>query len=236
MGNHAYHQAHPREHLQAAVVVTQDLNTPEKDTRPIAFFDIDGTLTTSDTLMPFLKYVVGARVYYAKLFLIGPVLIGYFAKLIPNDIAKQIILKFYLKGYHIDEVRVLGRQFSEEMIPEMVRPDLMERLKWHQELGHQCVLVSASLDIYLNDWCKKVGITACLCSSLEVDSGSRITGALSGSNCFGAEKARRILINFESLTSRYSYAYGDSKGDLAMLFLVNSGFLYKKGKIKKVER
>jgi len=44
------------------------------------------------------------------------------------------------------------------------------------------------------------------------------------------------LINFESLTSRYSYAYGDSKGDLAMLFLVNSGFLYKKGKIKKVER
>ncbi|WP_257292907.1 haloacid dehalogenase-like hydrolase, partial [Endozoicomonas sp. ONNA1] len=63
-------------------------STEAKEGAVVAFFDFDGTLTTGDTLMPFLKYVLGRRKYYAKLFLVSPILVAYFAKVLRNDIAK----------------------------------------------------------------------------------------------------------------------------------------------------
>lgn len=134
--------------------------------RPVAFFDFDGTLTTGDTLMPFLKFVVGTPTYYAKLALVSPVLAAYFAKLLRNDIAKQIVLKQYLAGYHIDDLFERGQRFCDEVIPTMLRPEGMERLRWHQEQGHECVLVSASMDVYLNAWAKREGFSEVICTAL----------------------------------------------------------------------
>src|SRR5690554_3954422 len=91
------------------------------NTRPIAYFDFDGTLTTSDTLMPFLKYVVGSPVYYLKLAIITPILFAYATKLLRNDIAKQLVLKQYLAGRHVDDLFEHGRRFSEDIIPHMLR-------------------------------------------------------------------------------------------------------------------
>ena len=206
--------------------MTQDLNAPEKNTRPIAFFDFDGTLTTGDTLMPFLKYVVGAPTYYAKLVLLSPVLAAYFAKLLRNDIAKQIVLKSYLAGYHIDELFELGQRFSEELIPTVLRPEGMELLRWHQEQGHECVLVSASLDIYLHAWAKSEHFSEVICTLLKVGSSGDVAGDIKGENCYGKEKVRRLIEVDLNIGLRSSYAYGDTKGDFPMLNLVNKGFLF----------
>ncbi|WP_445001096.1 HAD-IB family hydrolase [Halomonas mongoliensis] len=195
--------------------------------RPVAFFDFDGTLTTGDTLMPFLKYVVGTPTYYAKLALVSPVLAAYFAKLLRNDIAKQIVLKQYLGGYHIDDLFERGQRFSEEVIPTMLRPDGMERLRWHQEQGHECVLVSASMDAYLNAWAKREQLDGVICTRLEVDQAGRVTGRIDGKNCHGAEKVRRMKQEIGDIGHRTTYAYGDSKGDHPLLENVAFGQLLR---------
>jgi len=206
--------------------VTQAPNTPEKDTRPVAFFDFDGTLTTGDTLMPFLKYVVGAPTYYAKLILLSPVLAAYFAKLLRNDIAKQIVLKSYLAGYHIDKLFELGQRFSEENIPTMLRPEGMERLRWHQEQGHECVLVSASLDVYLNAWAKPTQFSEVICTSLQENNNRRASGKIGGKNCYGEEKLVRIQKWESKISQTKRYAYGDTSGDIPMLIYVDYGYLW----------
>ncbi|WP_280565085.1 HAD-IB family hydrolase [Chromohalobacter sp. 48-RD10] len=201
---------------------------PEFDARPVAFFDFDGTLTTGDTLMPFLKFVVGKPTYYAKLALLSPVLGAYYAKLLRNDIAKQIVLKQYLGGCHIDELFTLGERFSEEVIPTMLRPEGMERLRWHQAQGHECVLVSASINVYLKSWAKREHFSEVICTALEVGKKGHVSGRIQGKNCHGEEKVRRIVLsNFNG--RRLTYAYGDSKGDLPMLKLVDHGFVFERG-------
>lgn len=199
-----------------------------QEAKTVAFFDFDGTLTTGDTLMPFLKFVVGAPKYYAKLALVSPVLMAYFAKLIRNDVAKQIVLKHYLAGYHIDELFELGQRFSEEVIPTMLRPEGMERLRWHQNQGHECVLVSASLDIYLQAWSMAEGFSRVICTSLGVDERNLTSGKLAGENCHGKIKVVRIKGFLKGNAHGVTYGYGDTSADLPMLTFLDNGLLLRK--------
>lgn len=192
--------------------------------RPVAFFDFDGTLTTGDTLMPFLKFVVGTPTYYAKLALVSPVLAVYFAKLLRNDIAKQIVLKQYLAGYHIDELFERGQRFSDEVIPTMLRSEGMERLRWHQEQGHECVLVSASMDVYLNAWAQREGFSEVICTALEKDDSGHVSGSILGENCHGETKREKLIQYLSARNAQLTYGYGDSPGDDAMLAATDNGY------------
>lgn len=204
--------------------------SPAPDTRPVAFFDFDGTLTTGDTLMPFLKFVVGTPAYYAKLALVSPVLVAYFGKMLRNDIAKQIVLKQYLAGYHIDDLFVRGQRFSEEVIPTMLRPEGMERLRWHQDQGHECVLVSASMDVYLNAWAKNEKFSEVICTALENESGGRASGKMQGKNCHGKEKLRRVLKWRDGRNPLETFAYGDTEADIPFLTSVGKGYIWSRSK------
>ncbi|MGM0983739.1 MAG: HAD-IB family hydrolase [Pseudomonadota bacterium] len=190
----------------------------------MAFFDFDGTLTTGDTLMPFLKFVVGAPTYYAKLALVSPVLAAYFAKLLRNDITKQVVLKRYLVGYHIDDLFERGQRFSEEVVPAMLRPEGMERFRWHQEQGHACVLISASLDLYLAPWAREYGFDALFSSRLDILPDGRVSGALQGPNCHGETKRAKLMEYLACRKAACTYGYGDSSADDAMLSATDRGY------------
>ncbi|WNK21224.1 HAD-IB family hydrolase [Halomonas piscis] len=196
--------------------------------QPVAFFDFDGTLTWGDTLMPFLRFAVGAPAYYARLAWLSPVLGAYAAGLLRNDIAKQIVLKRYLAGHAMAELQACGRRFAAEAIPAMLCPSGMAQLDWHQARGHECVLVSASLDIYLAPWAAQAGFSRVICSSLAQTAHGRVTGRLAGRNCHGAEKARRIAPLVARAAPATTYAYGDTEGDLPMLQLVETGLMRRK--------
>jgi len=196
---------------------------------PVVFFDFDGTLTRSDSLIPFLRQVRGAR-FALDLLAASPWLGAYALRLMQNDHAKEALLGQALAGISLGDLREQGLIFAAERIPSMVRPDTMSRLREHQERGHLCVLVSASLDVYLEPWCQKNGFDFCLTSSLATDEDGRASGKLMGANCFGEEKVRRIKNLLENLGTMppYVYAYGDSKGDIPMLNLANEGFFVRR--------
>lgn len=196
--------------------------------RPIAFFDFDGTLTTRDSLMPFLKFASGATRYYSHILSLSPTLAAYALKILSNNQAKNAVLKRCLGGFDHKILSAQGELFSQTHIPSMLRTDGMRLLRQHQQQNHECVLVSASPDIYLQPWSKSEGFDHCICSILEVDKG-QLSGALTGHNCYGPEKLNRILTLFPDLEHRKTFAYGDSKGDLQMLSACKHPYMMKSG-------
>lgn len=195
-------------------------------TGSVAFFDFDGTLTRSDSLIPFLRYVRGDMRLVADLIAVSPWLSAYAVGLLPNGHAKERLLRQALAGRRHEELCRQGAQFAQAILPRLVRDGALATVRGHQRRGHRCVLVSASLDVYLEPWARQIGFDRCIATRLERDDGGIVSGCLLEGNCYGDEKERRmrnLLDEFGDVS--YTYAYGDSKGDRAMLSMVDEGYL-----------
>ncbi|NOU00875.1 MAG: HAD-IB family hydrolase [Gallionella sp.] len=168
-------------------------------------------------MFPFLLFVVGWRAFIRHLIMLTPMLASYGLGLIRNDIAKERVFICFLSGMRLDVLQGKANQFALEGLPQLLRPEAMQRLVWHKQQGHHCVVISASLEIYLRPWAINSGFDDVLATQIETLHSERLTGKLLGSNCFGTEKVKRLeklLGNRESYTL---YAYGDSNGDTELL-------------------
>lgn len=186
---------------------------------PIALFDLDGTLTRRDTLLPFLRYCVGTPRFLALLAGQVPGLLSLAAGLGANDLVKQQVLRAFFDGWPAARVEALGRAFAQEVLPGLLRGATMRFLHWHQAQGYDCYLVSASLDVYVAPWGLGQGFAGVLCSRLAADAEGRVDGRLEGKNVYGPEKVVRIREVLKHRLAAVEYAYGDSRGDLEMLAL-----------------
>jgi HAD superfamily hydrolase (TIGR01490 family) len=186
----------------------------------LALFDFDGTLTRRDTLMPFLRHVVGTPAFVGGIGRLLPQLLAYGVGAMPNDVAKEAVLKQFLAGRHIGDLREYGKVFAQRHLPHLVRGAMLERLRVHRERGDVCLLVSASLDVYVEPWAQAQGFDAILSSVLAVEDGV-VTGRLFEGNCYGVEKVRRIRSWLNDRRPEQIWAYGDSRGDREMLALAD---------------
>lgn len=182
----------------------------------IAVFDFDGTLTSQDSLMPFLRFFAGPLNYSAGLLAIAPTLFGYKLNLIPNWQAKERVLSHFLRGQSLEAIAQVAQRFAVEKIPQLIRPQALARLQWHQAQQHQTLIVSASLELYLSTWGKQAGFDRVIGTRLEICDGL-ISGKLLGDNCYGVEKVRRLEAIIGELKQYCIYAYGDSRGDRELL-------------------
>jgi len=196
--------------------------TPNKQV--VAAFDFDGTMTNRDTLFPFLSHVSGQITYFRNFLLLLPTLVGYKLGLIRNDIAKEQVFTRFFWGVKMDALKYKAAQFAAQTLPDLIRPEAMKRFEWHKKQGHRCVLISASLDIYLQPWALITGFDDVISSSLEVRPDGYISGKLSGANCFGIEKAKRLEALMGDRNRYILYAYGDSQGDKELLSMADHAF------------
>lgn len=188
----------------------------------IAFFDLDGTVTSKDTLPAFLKFIKGATRYYFALVVLSPVLAFYVLGFISNHRAKEILLSYFLKGFDAEKFGLLCRHFVEVKFPSLLRKEALQEIRRHLQNNTQVVIVSASPENWISPWCKHYNIS-CIATKLQVKDG-KLTGKIEGKNCHGDEKVRNILKTYN--LSHYSkiYAYGNSKGDLPMLSLATDSY------------
>ena len=183
----------------------------------VAAFDFDGTLTRHDTLLPFLFHVAGAAKFSCKFTLLLPTLAAYALGMIRNDKAKEKVLRCFLAKMNMNTLQRHSLQFAEMKIPVLLRNEAVQRLQWHKQQGHRCVLVSASLETYLRPWANTMGFDDILGTRLELQADGRISGNLQGENCFGIEKVKRLNEILGARDSYTLYAYGDSRGDKELL-------------------
>lgn len=193
--------------------------------RDLALFDFDGTLTRGDSMLPFLRAAIGPVALTRALAATSPWLVGYAAGLIRNESAKERLLSASLGGRAIADLQAKGRAFARDDVPELLRETMMAEFRRRRDEGRICVLVSASLDLYLEPWARDAGFEHVISSRLAVDEVHRATGALLGGNCHGQEKVVRIR-DWLSTQDEIGHcvAYGDTSGDAPMLALADEGF------------
>lgn len=188
----------------------------------IALFDFDGTVTTNDSLLKFIRFVVGDAKFMTGFFMLSPILILYKMGTIPNYKAKQKLLAWFFKGYTEKEFKKIANEYSLNHIEKILRPKAMKKINWHKQQNHKVVIVSASIDCWLRPWCEKNNLEL-LATKLEFKNGI-VTGELLGKNCYGQEKVNKIKQKYTLDNFDYVYAYGDSVGDKEMLALANKSF------------
>ncbi len=180
--------------------------------RRVAAFDFDGTITRRDTLVPFLRHLAG-RPRFASAFL------GSVPALLAADqreAYKAAVLRRVLAGHPAEDLHATAIRYGERL-PEQFRPEMVERIRWHQEEGHEVVIVSASLRAYLDPVVDHLGLDGVCAVELEVDDAGRLTGAMIGPNCRGHQKVVRLTEWLGGEAPERLWAYGNSSGDRELL-------------------
>ncbi|MCE5316367.1 MAG: HAD-IB family hydrolase [Parachlamydia sp.] len=190
----------------------------------VAAFDFDGTLTRCDSLVPFLFFTFGPLKTIPGLIAELPSMIAFLLNLRSRQATKEKILTRFLKGIPGDILRRMGREYAEKGLHKILKSDSMQKLRWHQVQGHRCILISASIDLYLQPWADTMGFHDILTSRLAYDQDGRATGLVQGINCWGAEKTRRLTELMGPKEAYILYAYGDSAGDRELLALADHPF------------
>lgn len=195
----------------------------------IAFLDFDGTITTKDTLLEFIRYSKGTARFCIGFILNSPWLVAYKVKIISNQRAKERILQYFFKRTPLDSFDRTCQAFSREALPRLLRPKAMREISRLRDAGARVVIVSASPGNWIRGWAESVGAEL-LATRLGTTPGKDpakpllLTGMIVDGNCHGEEKVRRIRHAYSLEDYQEIYTYGDSVGDRPMLALGTASF------------
>jgi len=187
----------------------------------LALFDFDGTITFGDTFKPFLYFAGRAPRIIAGTLLLSPMIAGYELGLVPASQMRVAAARVAFAGRSERDILDLGRRYATSL-NRRVRPEALARIRWHQERGHEIVVVSASLDVYLRAWCEQLNLPL-ICTQLEASAGI-LTGRYENGDCTGREKAKRVQSKYDLTSYSTIYAYGDTAEDTELLGLANKRF------------
>lgn len=180
--------------------------------KKIYAFDFDGTLTTRDTLVEFIRYACGNRAFCWGFLRYSPLLIlmklGYY----PNWKVKQQVFSYFFKGMPYEEFAQLGRLFALDN-KHLLRPKGVEMVKKAQAEQAEVLIVSASIDNWVQPFFPEVRVVG---TQVEVKDG-HLTGRFLTKNCYGQEKVDRILAIYRHRQEYELIAFGDSRGDKELL-------------------
>jgi phosphatidylglycerophosphatase C len=181
----------------------------------IAAFDVDRTLTRRDCVLPFLTRVAGRVRVAAALGRCLPLLVASTRHRQRRDDVKAALSRSVFAGRAAVDVERAGKEFAGEVADRWLRDDVVRRLAWHVDSGHQVVLVTASFAAYVRPLAHRLGAAHVVATELEVVDG-QLTGRLAGGNCRGDEKVRRLAALFGD-PAPLAWAYGDSRDDRPLL-------------------
>ncbi len=190
----------------------------------LALFDFDGTLTKKDSLGEFLKHSVSRKDYMVNMFKFLPYFTLWQLKLINNGVAKEHLFRIFFKDIDEEFFKKTATEFSLKKIDFIISKERIKILKKHQANGDRVVIVSASMQCWLQPWCDKNSIEL-LSTKLEFKNGT-FSGKFLTPNCHGKEKVNRIKAHLNIKEYKKIYAYGDSLGDREMLALAHKSISY----------
>lgn len=190
--------------------------------RKIAVFDFDGTLTTKDTLLEFVKYTHGKLAFFIGFAFYSPLLVLMKLHLYPNWKAKQKVFSYFYNGMQHDKFVSYGEKFA-EYVENIRKESTITRLNELKREGTYIYVISASIDEWVRPFCNRLGVKDVLGTKVEVING-KLTGKFLTKNCYGQEKVNRLLEVEPNRKEYYLYAFGDSRGDEEILEFADEGF------------
>jgi HAD superfamily hydrolase (TIGR01490 family) len=191
----------------------------------LAVFDLDGTITRHDTLLPYVmrfptstsRKLLGVLVFTGSLFLFA---IGRRDR----GQLKSAFIRSVLGGETRARIEGWTAQFVPALLRQGVFADALRTIERHKHEGARLVLMSASTDLYVPAIGAALGFDEVICTGVRWN-GDRLDGHLTTPNRRGAEKTRC----FEALRNRHpglaSAAYGNAATDLDHLRLADQPLL-----------
>ena len=180
--------------------------------RQIVAFDFDGTLTTKDTLIEFIRYACGTGAFVKGFLRYAHLLVLMRLGLYPNWKAKQNVFSYFFEGMKIEEFDGLCQRFAKDN-QHLLRPKGIEAIQQALDKGAEVLIVSASIDNWVQPFFAEVKV---LGTQVEVIDG-KLSGRFLTKNCYGQEKVNRILALYPNRSEYHLTAYGDSRGDKELL-------------------
>jgi HAD superfamily hydrolase (TIGR01490 family) len=188
----------------------------------LALFDFDGTITHHDSFLHFIMFYKGKFRFFIGLLFLSPVFVFYKLGLLKNSKAKELVFYWFIKGDKIADFQRKCDEFGNNVIPNIIRKEALEEIQNHFRNGNRVIIVSASAENWLKQWCSNINVEL-LGTRLEVIDG-KLTGKIAGENCHGEEKVNRIREHLNIKEFDEIFAYGDSAGDLPMINLAHNKY------------
>lgn len=186
----------------------------------MAFFDVDGTLTTATTLFRFLRHYLAATGHHAEEYRLRR---HRLAELTAAGTPREDTNRAYFANYadaDADTVAGLARDWytAELRAGGFLHEPAVAALRRHRADGDLVVLVSGSFPACLAPLAEHLGADETHCTTPEIVDG-RYTGDLLGTPMIGAAKATAVRASAATHRTPLERctAYGDHDSDLPML-------------------
>jgi phosphatidylglycerophosphatase C len=180
----------------------------------VALFDLDGTITWHDTLLPFLMgYIKRRPRKLMQLWRLAPALQAYVRVGDRGDLKSRLI-----RMVMENEPRARIDAWADEFVGSMrarglLRSAALGVLEAHRAMSDHPVLLSASPDLYVPRIGRMLGFEFTVCTEVRWRE-DRLDGRLKTANRYGEEKSRCL----EQVRARYPglpiIAYGNSLSDV----------------------
>lgn len=191
----------------------------------LAVFDLDGTITRRDTLLP---YVMGCPVNPVRK-LVGLIafnwtLLLFVFGLRDHGQLKAALIRSTLGGVSRERIDAWTAAFVPRLLERGVFTDALERIEQHRQSGARLVLMSASTDLYVPAIARALRFDEVICTGV-MWNGDRLDGRLSTPNRRGAEKTRCFRQLRETHAGLPTAAYGNAGSDLDHMRLADQPLL-----------
>ena len=196
----------------------------------LAIFDLDGTITRRDTLLPYLWGYLRRhprRLWRLPLCLAPFAL--YLLRRVDRGKLKGAVIRLTLGGVTRSELAAWSREFTTRLLRTGLYGEALTCIGAHQRSRTHLVLLSASPDLYVPEIARALGFDECICTELRWRADGTLDGALASVNRRGPEKTRCVRALLVGRQPMRSHAYGNSTADLDHLRLVSAG-IYVNGK------
>jgi HAD superfamily hydrolase (TIGR01490 family) len=180
--------------------------------RKVYAFDFDGTLTTKDSLLEFIRYAKGSCGLWLGFLRYVHLLILMKLGFYPNWKAKQKVFAHFFKGMTIEDFDAICQEFAASS-KHLLRPKGIGTIDKAINEGADVLIVSASIDNWVQPFFANVKV---LGTQIEVKDGV-LTGRFLTKNCYGEEKVNRLKAVYPNRQDYHLTAFGDSRGDKELL-------------------
>lgn len=207
----------------ATVKNAPDSEVTENMRPAVHAFDFDGTLTSKDTLIEFIRFAKGGKVLLKCMLRHLHLLLAMRLGMYDNGRAKEAVFAYCFRGTTVESFDDICRRFAAENAGLMRPKAIAGMRRILQGKNTKVVVVSASVDRWVAPFFADMPEVTVIGTEAEVKDGI-VTGRFSTPNCYGEEKVRRIKEIFPDRRNYRLTAYGDSGGDRAMLDFADDGY------------
>ena len=192
----------------------------------VAIFDLDGTLVRHDTFLPFLILTLISRpTRWVRIPLLGAGLVLYLLGQKNNSWLKETFMKHIVGGLLYKRAQKLFEIYAILVVKLLVSKSALAEIELQRSRGACLVLATASPNVYVESIAKILKINNVICTMLEKSSDGILTGNIFGSNCYGAEKFRKVeafLMENKHIWDG-TICYSDHISDLSLLLVSQKG-------------